>query len=172
MASVLVAKESKKKSKERLVGMAQLEVTNNSETLVSVALGSCVTVVLFDPWARVGGLAHIMLPSHKLARVDGRPAKFADTAVLALLNKMKRKGAKMKRIVAKLAGGARMFLGDGELNNDIGRRNVEAVKESLKQQGIKLAAEDTGGSHARTVKFFVNTGKILVCSARGNSKEI
>lgn len=156
----------------RLVSMAQLEVTDDSETLVSLALGSCVTVILFDPWARVGGLAHVMLPSHKLARVDGRPAKFADTAVSALLKKMKRRGAKMKRIVAKLAGGARMFLGDGELNNDIGRRNVEAIKEFLKQQGIKLVAEDTGGSHARTVKFSTNTGKVLICSAKGNSKEI
>lgn len=160
-----------------VVGLASLEATNRSEMLTAVALGSCVALILFDPRAKVGGLAHIMLPSRNGARVKPIPAKFADTAVDALLAKMVGKGARKGRVVAKLAGGACMFNGgtnnnSGNSSPDIGRRNVEKVKQLLKKRGIRLKAEDTGGGCARTVKFYSDSGKVVVISPRGQNKEL
>nr|MBO2470888.1 chemotaxis protein CheD [Bacillota bacterium] len=50
------------------VGMADLQVAKAPDRLVTVGLGSCVAVCIYDPTAKVAGLAHVMLPSSELAR--------------------------------------------------------------------------------------------------------
>ena len=61
--------------------------------LVTVGLGSCVAILLHDPQARVGGMAHVLLPSPALSRKDANPAKFPQTAVPRLLELMAQQGA-------------------------------------------------------------------------------
>ena len=76
---------------------------------IRTLLGSCVGVVLYDRVARLGGLAHIVLPSARGA-VD-HPGKYADTAIPALIADFERRlgGKARARLTAKLAGGASMF---------------------------------------------------------------
>ena len=66
-------------------------------------------VVLYDRVAKLGGLAHIVLPSARGA-VD-HPGKYADTAIPALIADLDRRlgGKAQSRLIAKLAGGASMF---------------------------------------------------------------
>ena len=73
---------------------------------------------------------------------------------------MEQMGAKRARIVAKIAGGAKMFdvAGNGSLGN-IGQRNIESVHHVLQQERIRLLKEDVGGSTARTLLFDVATGE-------------
>lgn len=100
----------------------------------------------FDPLSKVAGLAHVMLPSSDIAR-EGvlNIAKYADTAVPALLEQLLSIGAAKSRIVAKMAGGSQMFsfAGTGD-SMRIGPRNVESCKMKLSDLGIPLLAEDTG----------------------------
>jgi chemotaxis protein CheD len=129
---------------------------------------------LYDPVAKIGGLAHIMLPSSSIAR-EGQLnlAKYADTALPVLLNKMKGLGAVQARLVAKMAGGAQMFsfAGAGDTMR-IGPRNVESCKEGLQQMGIALIAEDTGENYGRTVELDCSTGKFTVRSVQKGIKEL
>jgi hypothetical protein len=53
--------------------------------ITTTGLGSCVAIALYDAVARVGALAHILLPDRGLARDTGNPARFAETAVPALV---------------------------------------------------------------------------------------
>jgi len=76
-------------------------------------------------------------------------------------------GAKVERLEAKIAGGASMFESTGM---NIGARNVEAVKKHLKDFGIKLLAEDTGGNRARSVEYNIETGKLLVRKVGGGEQ--
>ena len=46
------------------------------DILVTIGLGSCVAILLHDPAAWVGGMAHVLLPSPALSRKDDNPAKF------------------------------------------------------------------------------------------------
>ena len=73
---------------------------------------------------------------------------------------MEQMGARRARIVAKIAGGAKMFNvpGNGSLGN-IGQRNVESVHQVLRMEGIRILKEDIGGSTARTLFFDVATGE-------------
>jgi len=156
------------------VAMADLNVAGPNGILRTTGLGSCVGLTLYDPVAKIGGLAHVMLPSSSIAR-EGQLnlAKYADTALPVLLNKMMDMGAVQARMVAKMAGGAQMFsfAGAGDTMR-IGPRNVESCKEGLQQMGIALIAEDTGENYGRTVELDCFTGKFTVRSVQKGIKEL
>jgi len=67
-----------------VVKVADLAVGQGDDVLVTLGLGSCVAIMLHDPEGRVGGLAHVLLPSRALTRHADRPAKFPQVAVPAL----------------------------------------------------------------------------------------
>lgn len=142
-----------------IVGIADMKMLRNDGDLITYALGSCIGICLYDPAIRLGALVHIMLP---LNMETGRknPMKYADTGLRETLKQMESLGAKRARIVAKIAGGAKMFdvPGNGSLGS-IGQRNIESVHMNLKREGIRLLKEDVGGSVARTLRFDVGTGQ-------------
>lgn len=145
----------------KVVGLGELRVERGGGVLYSRALGSCVAVIVYDKEAGVGGMAHVMLP-YRLEENPKRPGKYADTAVKELVKMLEKEGGKRGRMVAKIVGGARMF--NGERFGNIGEENVKAVKKMLKLENLRLVAEDTGGSYARSVEFDLSTGKIRVKS--------
>jgi len=146
----------------RAVRMGEIAVARNGEVLAAIGLGSCVGVALLDPQAGVAGLAHVLLPEPASGR-EGGPARFATTAVPALLKAVESAGATRARVIAKMAGGASMFAG---LSNNgiaaIGQRNAAAVRRTLEELGIPLVAEDTGGSWGRTIHVQASDGAYIV----------
>ena len=91
------------------VGMADLKLCIPPAGITTLGLGSCVGVALRDTVNKVGGLAHVMLPDSTAIRNNSNVAKFADTGVAELVRIMEQAGAKRSRMVAKIAGGAKMF---------------------------------------------------------------
>jgi chemotaxis protein CheD len=155
------------------VGMADLRVVESPLVLSTLGLGSCVGIILYDPIKKIAGLAHIMLPDSNNVSNNINKAKFADTAIIELINEMEKKGAKKERLVSKIAGGAQMFEFKGKTDlMRIGERNVEAVKKNLKKFNINLIAEDTGGNYGRTIEFDSNTGKLYIKTIGQGTKEI
>jgi chemotaxis protein CheD len=151
--------------REIVVRVADLSVGRGSEVLITVGLGSCVAILLHDATAKVGGLAHILLPSPGLSRRDANPAKFPQTAVPRLLELMSRAGASPRRITARLAGGASMFAALAAPGTiQMGERNVVASRQVLNGHGIPLVAEAVGGDYGRTVRLIVACGTVEVSS--------
>lgn len=147
------------------VGMADMNICFAPDAITTLGLGSCVGVVLYDKAIKMAGMVHIMLPDSTQVRQNQNRAKFADTGIEALLEKMVAEGARQSGLVAKIAGGAQMFAFSS--NNDmlrVGARNVEAVKSKLQALGIKIYAEDTGLNYGRTVEFFPETGEFRIKS--------
>lgn len=145
------------------VGMADYKVGRAPDSLISYGLGSCIGVALYDPQAKVGGLLHIMLPDSTQSRATDNPAKFADTGLPLMLKDVVAQGAARPRLVAKMAGGAQMFAFAKTTDiMQVGSRNAEACKAMLKKLGIKLIAEDTGGTCGRTVTLDLETGKYII----------
>ena len=150
---------------EIIVRVADLRVGSSHDVLVTIGLGSCVAVVLHDPVAKVGGLAHILLPSPALGRKDDSPAKFPQTAVPKLLELMAQLGANSRRVTARLAGGASMFAGLAAPGTiQMGERNTVACRQVLIQLGVPIAGQATGGDYGRTVKLWVADGRVEVSS--------
>ena len=138
------------------VDMADLKAENRPVELVT-SVGSCVAICMHDSTKRCGGLAHIMLPNSATAPNESLPAKFANTAVPALIKSMRNLGGNQARFSAKISGGANMFPSFANSLN-IGKKNIDAVKEALEKNSINLVAEDVGGSSGRRIAFNTSTG--------------
>ncbi|MBR2207962.1 MAG: chemotaxis protein CheD [Synergistaceae bacterium] len=147
-----------------VLGMADLMVVPAPVKLVTLGLGSCVGLVVFDTYAKVAGMAHIMLPDSRGLRGSEKVGKFADTAVPALLEEMLKKGATRSHIKAKLAGGAQMFSLPGASADflTVGSKNVSETKAKLLKFGIALLASDTGGNKGRTIEFSTSNWMLKV----------
>lgn len=141
------------------VGMADLNVCRAPDVLITVGLGSCIGLTLYDPVNKIGGMVHYMLPDSHITANNGNIAKFADTGIPELLKRITLAGANRSRLIAKIAGGAKMF-GVNQMSNigSIGERNAAAAKQILNQLNIKLVAEDTGLNYGRTVELHCDTG--------------
>lgn len=155
------------------VGMADLNVAVSPDRIRTTGLGSCVGVTLYDQVSRIGGMAHVMLPSSSLGKGEVNVAKYADTAIAKLIEDLQKKGANRRRLVAKLAGGAQMFSFSSTSDiMRIGPRNVEACKEILRKEGIRILSEDTGGNCGRTIEMDCATGELHIRTVNQGVKAI
>jgi chemotaxis protein CheD len=181
------------------VRMGEGVVMESPHIIKSVGLGSCAAVTLYDTRRRIGGLAHIMLPEaikredekmkrQKLRRCEDEKNlnfstsdflhlssstyQYADTAIPALLEVMRKRGTDIQDIVAKAVGGARMFSHYEGLGAGIGEQNIMSVRELLKKKRIPLIREDTGGNHGRSVEFYLYSGRVVIKAVEKEDREI
>lgn len=153
------------------VGIGEIAVLNKPGKVGAIGLGSCVAVAMFDPVAKVGGMVHVLLPNSRGQRTE-LPGKFADTGIPYLLKLMEEKGARKDRIIVKIAGGASLMNVSVGNFGDIGKRNVEAVKEQLNALGLRLQGEDVGGNEGRTFVLDLASGTFSVKTTRGGLRQI
>ena len=138
--------------------------------MVTIGLGSCIGLTIYDRNLHIGAMVHIMLPESS-GRTD-RPGKYADTAVPLLMEKLKEQGSQRSSLVVKMAGGACMFEYFGN-NLNIGERNVEKIRAIMSASNLRISAEEVGGKSGRTVSFYPEDGgKVTVRSADGVTHEI
>jgi len=149
--------------REHMVRVAEWAADRGDAVLVSLGLGSCVAIMLHDPNAGAGAMAHILLPSRSLSRDTTNPARFPETAVPFLLERLTELGADPRHVVAKLAGGASMFaqlMQPGSVQ--MGERNIAAARQALRHASIPVAAEAVGGGSGRSIQMFVADGRVEV----------
>jgi len=146
------------------VGIADMNVVHPPNTIRTSGLGSCVGIVLYSPMKFIAGLAHIMLPEASISKSGTiNKAKFADTAIIELVERLEGLGVKRHSLLAKIAGGAQMFQFNGTSDvMRIGPRNVEAVKNTLEALRIKIVSEDVGGNSGRTIEFSPATHQLTI----------
>lgn len=150
-------------SKVIKVGMADLNICKSPDIITTIGLGSCIGLTFYDPVSKIGGLVHYMLPDSTQMRNNSNIAKFADTGIEELLRQVVKAGANRNRLVAKIAGGAKMFEVSGMSNvSNIGERNALAAKQKLRELRIRLIAEDTGLNYGRTVELHCDTGEFYI----------
>lgn len=155
------------------VGMADLKTAKAPDTLTTLGLGSCIGIALWDPTTKIGGLAHIMLPDSTKIRNNSNIAKFADTGIVELVRQMEALGVPRRRMVAKIAGGAKMFEVSGTTSvGNIGEKNAIASKKTLQELGIPILAEDTGLNYGRTVELDCSNGDYIIKAVGKSAKKI
>ena len=81
------------------VGMADLKVAKAPDSLITLGLGSCIGLTLYDPVTKVGGMVHYMLPDSTQLKNNSNIAKFGDTGIKELYRLMVANGASPKRMV-------------------------------------------------------------------------
>ena len=159
--------------KEVIVKVADWAAERGDGVIVTLGLGSCVAIMLHDPQRHAGAMAHVLLPSTSLARDITNRAKFPDTAVPFLIERLKALGADPRRLVAKLAGGASMFsqlVTPGTIQ--MGERNVLAARAALRAAEIPIVRESVGGERGRSVRFHVKDGRVEIRSVGADTHVI
>jgi len=156
-----------------LVAMGEIVVTALPDAVLAcVGLGSCIAVCGYDGVAKVGGMVHVVMPqSHALT--NNNPAKFADTAVPLLVSEITKLGGVRERLTVKMAGGAQIIIAVGikDIFNT-GEKNAAEITAALEREKIPLAAADVGGTHGRTVRMYLDTGRITIKSVNGDIREL
>ncbi|MBL8532348.1 MAG: chemotaxis protein CheD [Betaproteobacteria bacterium] len=129
---------------------------------ISTLLGSCVSIALWHPKRRMGGMCHYLLPSGR-RRPGSKPGAYADEAIAELVRHITRAGSRPAEYRASLVGGGHMFpMIRRSSISEIGDRNVAAGRSLLATNGFTLYMEDTGGSGHRHVEFDLATGDVRV----------
>ena len=157
------------------IGMAQWFVGKAPGRITTIGLGSCVGVTLYDPITKIGGMLHLMLSdSTRFAYTNNiNRAKFADTGIRDMYDKLIELGASKSNIVAKIAGGAQMFeIKEGNDLLNIGDRNIEATRKTLEELQIEILGEDVGATYGRTIELDLDNGNLKVMTVNRDVKYI
>jgi len=159
--------------KEVIVKVADWAAERGDGVIVTLGLGSCVAIMLHDAERGAGAMAHVLLPSRSLARDTTNLAKFPESAVPLLVERLKALGAEPRRLVAKLAGGASMFsqlMTPGTIQ--MGERNIVAARNALRAASIPIVRESVGGERGRSVRFHVKDGRVEIRSVGADAEVI
>lgn len=140
------------------IGISEYHVTNRPIVLKTSGLGSCVSIVLYDPLRKIGGMSHFMLPETPPGKENATPERYCDEGIPLFYQDMLNKGASKQHIRAALFGGAEMFPFMRSPLLKIGTRNVEMSIGLLTNLGVPVLFQETGGSKGRTIEFHVETG--------------
>ncbi len=141
------------------VGISEFKMCKVPDKIMTVALGSCVGLVLYSNFSDVCGMIHIMMPVNP--GNDTNIYKYADSGIKAMIDALSKKGVRRATLKAKVCGGAKMF----ETSNEkmaIGDRNIEAVKKELSRYRIEIVSSDVGGGRSRTITFDPSTRELFV----------
>jgi len=134
------------------------------DEVITTVLGSCVSACIHDPDARVGGMNHFMLPEPATNggrwgdTAAGRSARYGSDAMEQLVNTVLKAGGERGRLRVKIFGGGRILA----QMTDIGKRNIDFVREYLQAESLSLTAEDVGGTQPRQVRFYPFSGRVQV----------
>lgn len=127
--------------------------------MITTVLGSCVSACIRDPAFGIGGMNHFMLPSDKAGHWTGtnlsEATRYGNYAMEHLINEILKQGGRREHLEIKVFGGGRVL---GTMT-DVGRRNIEFVKDYLRTEGFAVAAADVGDIHPRKVNYFPATGR-------------
>ena len=132
---------------------------HQDEYTVTTVLGSCVSVCLWDPARRLGGINHFMLP---LWNGEGLASpKYGNIAIAKLIEKMLEFGSDRRNLRAKVFGGGVVLNVTNPFMN-IGERNIQLAEDTLRIENIPVLSADTGGKVGRKLIFNTETGVALV----------
>jgi len=85
--------------------------------------------------------------------------RYGNVAMERLINDILKLGGRREDLEIKLVGGGRVL---AEMTTDIGARNIQFVREYVRDEGFKVLGEDLGDVFARKVVYFPESGRIRV----------
>lgn len=132
-------------------------VTTHAEVIATV-LGSCVSTCIRDPFARVGGMNHFMLPHDQRSTPAEDALRYGCFALERLINELLKHGARRERLEIKAFGGGKVIRGMG----DIGKSNIAFVRSYFETELLDIISEDLGGNWARRVRYYPEDGRVLI----------
>ncbi|MBL4894689.1 MAG: hypothetical protein JKY59_07470 [Emcibacter sp.] len=134
-------------------------VLSRTDHLIMTTLGSCISVCMFDPVLKVGGMNHFLLPQeHGNDPVNSFNLRYGNNAMETLLNEILKRGGQKSRLVLKAFGAGNVL----NISANIGAKNQAFLTQYIADEGMTLDICDLGGKLPRGVIFYPATGKAFV----------
>lgn len=149
------------------VDTGKLIVSSKPVILRVMAIGSCVVMLVYNRFKKIGGMAHIMLPGKSPGQDSGNRTKYAEDAIDVLLDTAKKFGIKAEDLEVNLVGGANI-IGEGSISEEI----EGSVLDYLKKLGIEPKNKKTGGTERRSVSLDIESGKVFYTEGDSMMKEL
>jgi chemotaxis protein CheD len=150
--------------KNKIINLAPGDYfATDKDLLINTVLGSCVSVVLYDPLLKAGGMNHFMLAEMKAkSNIDNyfKEERYGLYAMEALINDLLKLGSKKGNLKAKIFGGSNVIQTARTI--EIGQENIRFAEEFLKTENIPIVNRDTGGKKARKIYLYAKSFKILL----------
>lgn len=139
------------------------------DELITTVLGSCVSACIRDKVFGIGGMNHFMLPANKGDDVSsfggaGESTRYGNFAMEQMINDILKNGGRRKNLEIKVFGGGKVLKNMSTL--DIGQKNIDFIMRYIRDESLKLTAEDLGDVYPRKVIFFPVSGKVRVKKLR------
>ncbi len=156
------------------VGLGEMHISTDTHTVLAcLGLGSCIGISAYDPIAHVGAMAHVVLPQGNKADCERAPSRYANSVLPFLIREMERKGALRRRVMLKIAGGAKIIDNvPAKSILDVGDRNVTAIKHAILENKLDLRAEELMGKLGRSMWLHIDTGVTRVRTTAGPISEM
>lgn len=142
-------------------------VTTDNEMITTV-LGSCISACVRDPVFGVGGMNHFMLPQSGGGTdswndsLVSASARYGNVAMEHLITDIQKFGGVRENLEVKITGGGKVLA----MMTDVGKRNIQFVREYIRIEGLRLMAEDVGDIYPRKVVYHPRTGRVQVKKLR------
>ncbi|WP_310889172.1 chemotaxis protein CheD [Gluconacetobacter diazotrophicus] len=136
------------------VVQGEVMISDDPSVVLGTLLGSCISICMYDPVARVGGMNHFLLPGGGEGH-DGTAMRFGVNSMEMLVNGVLKAGGNRTRLLCKAFGGAAVVPSLGR----VGRENIRFALNYLSTEGITCVSQSLGGSQARRVRFWPISGR-------------
>lgn len=155
------------------VGISDKKIAQAPVKLITRGLGSCIGITLYDPAKKTGGMAHVMLPDIDKGTAKVNPLRFVNYVIKNMAEELENRGCLRKHLEAKLFGGAHMFgFFSSESFLNVGDKNAEMARVVLKEMGINILVDETGGTFGRTITLNLENGLVLIKTAAWGEREV
>lgn len=145
------------------VGLGEYVISKNeTDELVTMALGSCVAVILASKKGGTAAMIHAVVPTCHSAKVDSKKnGYYVDFGLSEMIELyLKKTHESTENLLCWVVGGAVSKQSPDPF--EIGLKNVERVKIILKTYGIKNYALEVGGHVSRSVYFDVGSKELSI----------
>lgn len=135
---------------------------------VETVLGPCVSITLWFPKERQGGMCHFLLPGRHPSLgvqrdLDGR---YACGAWAWLKRQVASHALRLQDAEIKLFGGASSLAHQMSWGGHIGQRNIACAERLMDEAQVHVVGRDLGGEGCRYVRFNLSSGDVWVRRAR------
>jgi len=141
-------------------------VLENSDHLIMTTLGSCISVCIYDPNVRVGGMNHFLLPEENQgANKNSYSMRYGNNAMETLINEILKRGGQRSSLILKAFGAGSVI----NIKANIGIQNQAFLKKYVADERLTMETCDLGGNYPRLVVFYPSSGKAFVKTLRRSS---
>lgn len=149
-------------------------IISDRPSIISTVLGSCISVCLYAPLKKIGGMIHYALPSPDYESLgilsessSDKQLRYGNYAIPLLIEKMVEKtNLTAEHFIAKIVGGAQI---ESQLKTlrQIGDINIATAEKILKRYHIPIEGRDVGGKVGKRLFFYTETGRVRVAPLEG-----